>query len=480
MTNKTSAARVRPGKRSRLASVPMVGLLLAAILAGCSVAPGTSPRGTNFEFNANRVTVVDHNDSFLYGVRDEVYVMNLWFRVRVNDPNSAQVGLTGSRDQAFDDLGDGETRALPRNEQATVPFNNVKLLDVGDLATAANKLEVMGTWTWAMEKDDVGVTGVQNDIINAVKNALNYTVAAGYIPEDPNELIPVLLGDFDDAFSLIAGSLFASIPGIPDDAVGSRFYVGVGATGTLSNIIDATVGGTPFPSTEIPIVTIPPDIDGGAIFSMGHNNSFTGQVFDSGDGRHMYDFSLVDKATLPKPPVASFTASATSGDGPLPVVFDAGASNDPDGTILSYNWTFGDFTTGAGTSAGHTFSNSGEFPVTLTVTDNDGQSVSSTQVITVNGAPVTAPTGLAKVSSGCCNTYGEFAWSQIPGATDYEIFMDAKLGCLTDHGGVVSGQVSSGRVTALGLCLGTQYDVSIRARANGQWGPWSGATRITL
>ena len=68
------------------------------------------------------------------------------------------------------------------------------------------------------------------------------------------------------------------------------------------------------------------------------------------------------------------------------------------------------------------------------------------------------------------------------GADAYEVFMDGYFlgGCVTDHGAVISGQVSTGRVQAVGLCLGSQYDVSIRARANGVWGPWSGSIHITL
>lgn len=467
--------------RRILASLCAVALP-AAIVAACSVPPGTAPPTSNFRFTVNRISVVEHNDTFLYGRRDEVFAVNLWFRVRVDDPGSAQVGIAGNRSVAYDDLGNGESRALPPAEQATVGFDGLRLLDVGDLLNPANKLEIVGSWTWAMDRDDVSIAGVQANILEVVRDALNAVVAAGQIPENPEDLVPVLLGDFGDAFDLIAGALFASIPGIPDDAVGSRFYVGIGATGVLSNIIDAAVGSTPFPTVAIPIVSVPPDIDGGAIFSLGHNNSFTGQVMSSGDGRHDYDVSMVNVATLPVPPVASFTPSVSSGPAPLTVTFDSSASTDPDGTIVARNWNFGDFTTGAGTNPTHTFTTAGTFPVTLTITDDDGMSASTTVNVAVGGAPTIAPTGLIKTGAGCCDTYGDFAWNMVPGATAYEIDMDAFFGggCLTDHGAVIDGQVPTGRVQAFGLCLGSKYDVSIRAKANGLWGPWSPTTRITL
>lgn len=462
-------------------AIVMVLAMLGSISAACSTPVGVAPTGQTFRMGANKVTVVHHNDTFLYGQRDEPFVINLWFRVKVGEPNSAQVGITGSRDVAINDLGDGESRALAANQQGTVDFPNVKLLDVGDLLNPANKLEVVGSWTWAMERDDIGISGAEQNILNVVKNALNVIVASGNIPQDPNVLVPALLGNFGQAFNLIASALFASIPGLPDDAVGSRFYIGVGATGALSNIIDATVGTTPFPTVAIPVVTVPPDITGGSIFSLGHNNSFTGQVFE-GNGRHDYDLSMVNVATIPKPPVASFTTSATSGSVPLTVSLDGSGSSDPDGTVSTYSWSFGDFATGSGPTASHTFTTSGTFPVTLTVTDDSGMSSSTTKNISVGGAPTVAPTGLTKTGSGCCNTYGDFAWNMVPGATAYEIHMGSYFGggCLVDASAVIPGQVPTGRVQDGLLCLGSHYNVKIRAQANGQWGPWSPTTNFGL
>lgn len=473
-------------KSAKLLAASVVASL--ALVAGACTAPGGGGGGgaglPDFRFTANKVTVVEHNDTFLYGQRDEVFAVNLWFRVKVGKANSAQVGVVGNRSQAFDDLGNGESHAFTPAQQATANFNNVELLDVVDLLNPSKNLEIVGTWTWAMEADDAAVDGLMANIMDKVRNALNMIVANGDVPEDPNQLVAALLGDFGSAFNLVAGALFSSIPGVPDDAVGSRFYIGVGAKGLLSNAVDAAVPNNVFPSVAIPTVSVPPDIEGGQIFSLGHNNSFTGEVFQSGDGRHDYDVSMVNVATLPKAPTASFIASDTSGSPGLTVNFDSAGSTDPDGTIVSRNWNFGDFTTGSGVAPSHTFTTAGTFPVTLTVTDNSGMSHSMTTNIAIGGAPTVAPTGLTKTGSGSIPAppYGDFAWNMVPGATDYEIYLSdvAWQGCATSHGGVISGQVSSGRVQAWGLCQGTEYDVTIRAKANGQWGPWSSAVRITL
>ena len=71
----------------RVASMLVAPLVLAVLAISCSSPPGTAaPCGSSFRFRANKVTVVNHNDSFLYGVRDEPFVYNLWFRVKVGVP----------------------------------------------------------------------------------------------------------------------------------------------------------------------------------------------------------------------------------------------------------------------------------------------------------------------------------------------------------------------------------------------------------
>ena len=90
--------------------------------------------------------------------------------------------------------------------------------------------------------------------------------------------------------------------------------------------------------------------------------------------------------------VASDTTSVTIGSGELApvadangpytgtigteVTFDGSGSNDPDGTIVTYNWNFGDGTTldDGGPTPSHAYAAAGTYNVTLTVVDNDGLS----------------------------------------------------------------------------------------------------------
>ena len=234
------------------------------------------------------------------------------------------------------------------------------------------------------------------------------------------------------------------------------------------------------PSVEIPIVTVPPDINGGRVFSLGHNSKFAGDQF-TGNGTHALDVQVTNVDTINKPPIANAIATPISGNAPLAVSMNGGASADPDGSVVAYSWDFGDFTTGTGPVNSHVFTQPGVYPVTLTVTDNRGASSAKKINVSVAGAPTVAPTGLQKVGQGCCDTYGDFAWNRIPGAEAYQIEMDPTLGCIAGtYDDVITGNVSSGRVQAVGLCLGTQYDARIRARANGLWGPWSSTIHFTL
>ncbi|RMG92259.1 MAG: PKD domain-containing protein, partial [Candidatus Dadabacteria bacterium] len=59
------------------------------------------------------------------------------------------------------------------------------------------------------------------------------------------------------------------------------------------------------------------------------------------------------------PPTASFAANPSSGVAPLVVAFDGSASFDPDGTIVSFAWDFGDGATETGETAEHTYGAAG-------------------------------------------------------------------------------------------------------------------------
>jgi chitodextrinase len=82
------------------------------------------------------------------------------------------------------------------------------------------------------------------------------------------------------------------------------------------------------------------------------------------------------------PPVGMFHIPANASVNHS-MVFDASGSFDPDGTIVSYVWDFGDGITGVGAIVVHTYESPGEYTVTLTVTDNAGLNYNYSQVVSI-------------------------------------------------------------------------------------------------
>jgi len=73
-------------------------------------------------------------------------------------------------------------------------------------------------------------------------------------------------------------------------------------------------------------------------------------------------------------PVAAFHAYLTSEGAPTTVLLDGTPSADSDGTIVSYQWSFGDGTSGSGAQVEHTYPRVDAYQVSLVVVDEDGAS----------------------------------------------------------------------------------------------------------
>ncbi len=92
-------------------------------------------------------------------------------------------------------------------------------------------------------------------------------------------------------------------------------------------------------------------------------------------------------APVDQPPTPAFTTSCAQ----LSCSFDGTGSTDPDGTVSSYAWNFGDGATGSAATPVHAFVTAGTYPVQLTVTDNAGAAASTTRQVTVTAPPPEQP-----------------------------------------------------------------------------------------
>ena len=112
-----------------------------------------------------------------------------------------------------------------------------------------------------------------------------------------------------------------------------------------------------------------------------------------------YNVAAFDNAgnySVMSAPLTAATPSCTSNQAPIAsagadrttltlssLIFDGSGSGDPDGSVVSHSWSFGDGTTGSGASVSHLWANPGTYSVVLTVTDNMGATASDTASVVV-------------------------------------------------------------------------------------------------
>ena len=164
----------------------------------------------------------------------------------------------------------------------------------------------------------------------------------------------------------------------------------------------------------------------------------------------------------PAPPIAVASAVPSSGVAPLTVTFDGSTSHDPDGAVTAWRWSFGDGTSGTGPTITHVYSAPGVYTASLTVTDGDGLTNTTTATIAVQGRAPEAPrtlgaTALSRTSIRLTWTNGTVSQSGImiercPGSACSD-FVEI---------GMVPGTATS--VTDTGLARRTTYTYRVRAR----------------
>jgi PKD repeat protein len=173
------------------------------------------------------------------------------------------------------------------------------------------------------------------------------------------------------------------------------------------------------------------DVEGGSLLLVAH-------YFDASFG----DVQIFPIGAQPanQPPRAELLASPTEGTPPLPVTFDGSASDDPDGQVVSWAWTFGDGANDVGPIVNHVYGSDGNYTATLTVTDDDGRTHSKSVTIAVATPANPPPTAV-------------FAATPTSGTTPFEVYFDAS-GSTDPGGGIVGydwdfgdGSNGSGQIT---------------------------------
>jgi PKD repeat protein len=126
--------------------------------------------------------------------------------------------------------------------------------------------------------------------------------------------------------------------------------------------------------------------DGGTASGAGPTHVYTAPgaynvsvtITDS-DGRHVTANGSINVSPDENPTAGLFAASGTAG---APVAF-SGFGSDPDGSIVSFTWNFGDGGTGTGATPSHVYAAAGTYTVTVTVTDSAGRTASASEAVTI-------------------------------------------------------------------------------------------------
>ncbi len=166
-----------------------------------------------------------------------------------------------------------------------------------------------------------------------------------------------------------------------------------------------------------------------------------------------------------EPIIADINCTPSSGGVPLSVNFDASDSYSPQYPIVSYDWNFGDTQYGTDITETHTYCQAGEYPVTLTITDDDGRQSIATRTIIV------WPTGI-QVTAGGEQFNLVFEAEESPGIVSYS----------WDFG---DGNQSNNRITSNNYSSPGEYIISLSlgldtGDATQDWVPWIGRDVIKI
>jgi beta propeller repeat protein len=263
--------------------------------------------------------------------------------VTMTDSQDNPVGLVGVR--GYESYDYGTLTIQPTAPLAPGETYTVRIEGISD--GHLNAMETPYTWSFTTQTADTTPP----------------TVVSIY-PEDGAVDVPVELTSISIEFSE------------PIEWVADSYITVTGSDGTVPVFVGNPASG--------PETTLVFSASGGPI-ALNHGVTYTvtvGNVQDmAGNVQDPNPYTRSFTTVGNQPPTAAFTADPVKGLAPLEVAFDASASSDPDGTVVSYAWNFENGATGTGITASRTYTTPGTYTATLTVTDDDGGTDTATTTI---------------------------------------------------------------------------------------------------
>jgi subtilisin family serine protease len=268
-------------------------------------------------------------------------------------------------------------------------------------------------------------TTLDNAVSNSIEKGVAYAVAAGNSSADACSYSParvpraITVGATTSTDARASYSNFGSCLDLfaPGSSITSAWYSSNTATKTISGTSMASphVAGVAALVLQGNTTALPTSVTETIL-----NGATTGKVASAGSGSpNRLLYSLVVGASDPptlenQSPTASFTYNCTD----LSCSFNGSASSDTDGSIATYAWTFGDGSTGSGATASHTYA-AGTYTVTLTVTDDDHATDSTSKEVAVTAPSEDGGGSDDPVLSGSSTSQGS-TWTAIVTLTGAE------------------------------------------------------------
>jgi PKD repeat protein len=353
---------------------------------------------------------------------------------------------------------------------AKIPSYGATLMvdDHSDTATGATVLDAAangGTSTLSGR----GLIGLRGDIdyFSFVSGAGSYSLAVNLAPYSPDldiqaklynsagtliatsnpvDTLPAALSG-----SLAAGTYFLAIDGVGKGDPLTTGYSDYGSLGRYT--VSGTVPGSSTLIAPVAVASAPDytpgnaplyvgfdgagssDADGAIVawnWNFGDGSSASGTLVNhtyNAPGNYTAKLTVTDNdgltasaslaiTVLNQAPVAAASADKTSGTAPLVVAFSGSGSSDPDGSITSYGWSFGDGGTATTANPSHTYSTAGNFTATLTVADNKGATDTDTVALTITAPPVLVQRATGEVIGAGTVTGTYFATQAVDGSEE--------------------------------------------------------------
>ncbi|HWU86332.1 MAG TPA: S8 family serine peptidase [Kofleriaceae bacterium] len=320
--------------------------------------------------------------------------------------------------RAFDAGGN-----LSDSTKVTVTVNNLGLATY-DPALKAPKCETVGAYCDTGTLVNGRATlGPELNAPNTINNSCADGIAGTYHSDESLDRIRVATLDGSPLAPGKTVQITATVWAWSGGSDSLDLYYTADATNpswTYLTTLEPTAGGAQ-------VLTATYTLPQGGLQAVRGNFRYTGTVGSCSTGSYDDRDDLVFAVKLPQPPSASFTSACA--DHLCSFTDD---STTLEGTITSWSWSFGDYSSSSQQNPEHWYIAPGTYTVSLTVTNSDGLTSTTSQQVTATDPPVITLSAAGHKEKG--NRLVDLTWSGATAAS-VDVYRNGALLTTTANGG---------------------------------------------